>query len=289
MSSTGVTPAECGLKIMQHPDLKFLRVVANNRMQGAIETDLDYSGSRKETTLFNLSENTLQNNLDVTKRFLISLGCPEHQKECNRHSGNAKIWRGVKNDRILEFLRSMCFTPNQRFFNAIEDFGKWLKERGNNLTGWNVALVGIISEKNGVFNFGNNLSVNKVAHAPYRIVTDDAGNRIVDIKHLLSPSDMVVDLDMENATSILADKLKAFQRSHSPKEALELRRNGGLAITPLLLIYVIDKDSKSTSLVRYDMNAPMDLVGLYTLIPGIPNKDSSVRVTLPPPTDDLIY
>ena len=48
------------------------------------------------------------------------------------------------------------------------------------------------------------------------------------------------------------------------------RDKSGLEITPQLLIYRVDKDSKArgAGLTRVDLNAPEDLIGICLYIPG---------------------
>jgi hypothetical protein len=54
------------------------------------------------------------------------------------------------------------------------------------------------------------------------------------------------------------------------KDAKQLRAQGGLELTPQLIIYMIDKESKAkeTSKRRKNLEAPEDIVGLCLNIPG---------------------
>ena len=50
----------------------------------------------------------------------------------------------------------------------------------------------------------------------------------------------------------------------------QTRENHGLGLTPQLLIYCIDKDSKpQQNTNRLELNAKADVIGLSILIPGV--------------------
>ena len=55
--------------------------------------------------------------------------------------------------------------------------------------------------------------------------------------------------------------------SHSTTAFQEIRKKVGLNHTPLLVIYVIDHNSKAQNKNRIDMDTETDLIGLMVLIP----------------------
>lgn len=284
MAATGMSPKECGPRIMKSPDLTLLRLVADNRQQQAINVDFDFSGSHKETTIFDTDIDTLNNNSKATVEFLTQLGIPEPHKECNRHAHNTCIWRNIPNDKVVKFLKQFKFSSRQRFFNDIDVFVDWINnitDKGN-IDVWNVVLAGLAGSGNGTWSCGE-VTINKISRTPLK---DDAQRGVINIKRLYDPKDMVSDVDMENADRELVAMMKTAMSGHSPVDAITARKMNGLGRTPRIMIYIINKDSKSTTNNRVDMKAPEDLVGIEILIPGSSlGVDNSRKVTIKIPKE----
>lgn len=281
MAVMGKSPIEYAPKVRNSPKLSWIRITARNRMRNAVNAEMDYSGAFNQTILFDNDEKVLQNNLAATKLFLDALGQPCERKDCNRHSANAEIWRGVKFDAIKAFLYQYKFQSRQMVFNNIDSVSEWIEKTTKNgrLTDWNVVLAGKDQTDNdSIWEFGHG-SVVKVQRSQMK---DNAVPNVFNIRTLRVPKDLIADIDLENASEEVRFKVENFDS----KYAKELRSLAGLSNTPQLIIYIIDKDSKArdNSTTRKDLDAPVDLVGLCVNIPGGQkgaNYVAKVQVRLP--------
>lgn len=92
---------------------------------------------------------------------------------------------------------------------------------------------------------------------------------VINIGALRDPRDLLADVDLEMIEDAAAKKLIIdYLSSGESKGAMAYRDKSGLETTPQLLIYRVDKNSKSNGSSRVDLNAPEDLIGLCLYIPG---------------------
>ena len=110
----------------------------------------------------------------------------------------------------------------------------WFEEQynSNRIKDWNVILSGI---KNG-----KELSLkNTTICLTNRAKIDDGIEKIINLKTISRSSDHFIDIDCSN---IIKNKLEYehFSKYHNFQE---FRRKYGLSKTPLLIIYIINKDS----------------------------------------------
>ena len=281
MAANGISPSECGPKIKKTPNM--LQIAAANKTQASVETDFDFSGNHKETTIFDCDKATLDSNIKTTRDFLSELGEPEPRKVCNKHSKNSRIWRKVSNDKVMNFLSKYKYSSRQRFFNDIQSFVDWMNSitEDGQMGPWNVVLAGIADDRNGIWQVGD-MYINKVTRTP---LADQAERDVINVKRLLDPNDALLDVDLENADSNLKGNFNEYQSSHSPEKVNIIREGNGLGRTPRLMLYVINKNSKANSKRRVDMNAPEDLIGIDILIPGTKSESSARRITIQIPQE----
>ncbi len=274
MATFGISPSKYGPRVLNSSSIKFIRIVAKNRMQKARDTDKDYSGASSQTFLFDNNYNVLKGNIDCTRKFLLSLGNPEEKKAINPHADNCLIWRNVSIDLVSEYLKEYKFQARQNVFNDIDTMLEWLQKMTDEdtLDKWNIVLAGISSNKAtaGVWEISKGIGINKV-NRTQKTKNKVAG--IINMGALRVPKDIIADIDLTNVQDpVVVDRVKHF----TSKYAFELREMAGLSKVPQLLIYIVDKDSKPTQKQtdgkkktdRCPLEAKEDIVGLSLTIPG---------------------
>lgn len=282
MEILDLKPSQVGVKVMKHPDKRFLDLTSKKKQQQSIVVDADFSGLVTQTTMFYENENYLKNNFDNTVEFVNSLGNPidltNHSK-----SNNTFVWESIDNQIVLNYLNRMKFPKNTNTFLDVDLFANSYEELAKEieLESWNVVLAGV----------NDNDAVSKISFGNYEVATVNRSKKmqsvedgIIRIGALRSLSDLYVDIDMNNAGLTEEDK-KSIEASKS-SEYKVVRKHAGLNNKSLLVIYVIDHNSKPKAgkkETRTNMNTKNDVIGITILIPERAdgsNKGSSVRIVL---------
>ncbi|MBM6616989.1 Z1 domain-containing protein [Bacillus suaedaesalsae] len=285
----GMDANEYGPKIKNSPKLSWLRVTAKNRMQNAEAIDLDFSGTSSQTILFEDDATIQRQNIEVTENFLTQLGTPKITR-----NNRGLYWEDVPFSEIMEnFFGRFKFSEHSEFSN-IDAFFTWYqkKELEAGFTNWNVVLSGSGELDN---NERNQWIVGE--HGVGLITRSRRGSETgdkINIGVLRAPTDLYADMTKE-MYDLLPKDLKATQSSKEdrtrnedqqeeieqkqPKKSIvnEIRKAAGLGLTPQLLLYRIDKDSKykkehkpntKEANKRYSLNASEDLIGVSLFVPG---------------------
>ena len=266
MEVTGLKPSEYAAKIRNTPRLQLIRITAKNRMQSAVEAEMDFSGSFNQTQLFDDDKDILEKNLSLTRAFLDGLGEPEEKKPVNAHSANATVWRGVDIDTVEEFLKKIKFCNRLALFNDIAPLLSWIRQMHDEgkLENWNVVLAGKKNSTPGDEVRFSRFTGTKVSRTRKNTTNEIPG--VINIGALRAPMDLIADVDLDGQP----DEVKALFRSPDERDVKKLRHNAGLGTTPQLLMYIVDKDSmpKAGSVSRKPLAAPCDVVGFCVNIPG---------------------
>lgn len=284
MSITGRLPSEYGPKVKNSPKVSFIRITAKNKMQKAVESDMDYSGASSQTYLFDDDSEIQKNNLALANEFISSLGEEWKRKEYAEQYEHTLVWRNVSFEKVKSFIERFSFQPRLKVFNDTKPLLDWIGQMTEKklLGGWNVILAGKQDSKNGTWHLDNGKSINKVNRS--KKPTDGEADGTINIGTLRDPRDLLADVDIG---SIADSKLKAeiveYIKSKSAKATMAYRDKAGLETTPQLLIYCIDKDSEPSSGNRVKLEAKEDIVGLSLYIPGGrkgTNYASTIRISL---------
>lgn len=105
MAEIGLNPADCGPKIMISPSTQFLKIVSDNKMQGAVAATYDFTGHTMETGVFTNDQNMLESNLNLLSTFIESLGNSSTDVHENPYAVNNKVWKNIppqKNKILFE-------------------------------------------------------------------------------------------------------------------------------------------------------------------------------------------
>jgi hypothetical protein len=285
----GMDANDYGPKIKNSPKLSWLRITAKNRMQSAMEVDLDFSGTSNQTILFDDDASILRNNIEITEHFLHRLGTPNETR-----NGRGLYWGDVPFQQIMDdFFHKFTFSEQSEFSN-LATFFEWYqkKEAEAGFTNWNVVLSGtgkLDDDKDKQWIIGGR-GVGLVTRSRRGSATGEK----INIGVLRAPSDLYADMTKEMYDSI-PNEFKSTQAGKEerarieaeldeisqkqPKKSVvnEIRKAAGIGLTPQLLLYRIDQNSKfegkqsentKEANRRYDLNASEDLIGVSLFVPG---------------------
>ena len=290
MEINGISPSECGPRIMNTPSVNTIRITSPNRMQSAETAKYDFSGANSQTQVFSTDEETLKSNYSNALSFIQSLGMPD-EKGDYLISSNI-VWRDVDNDTVECFIRKYRFNKRQYIFEHVGDLFDWCGENINkgNLKNWNVVLHNPNENKNVKFPIESydGFEIVRSEISPYEKDT-------VRVGALRDPGDLVCDIDLsslstENRNRIV-DRIQGYKKTYSSAKVDEIREMAGLGAVPQLIIYCIDKKSKAkrTSSKRRSLNLDTDMIGLSIRIPGgKKGKDYVTYITIKMPERENI-
>lgn len=278
-----VRPIDYGPRIKNSPKVSWLRLTSRHHMTNAVPAEMDFTGVRPQTTVFDKDIIKQQENINITEDFLRNLsGSPK----CNK---NTLVWKDVPLNLIMEnYLKKMNFSSRSRTFNEIGSFCDWLSNLSNKggLENWsvivagagNVCVAGDYGEK--WWNIGG-CSLQKVNRSK-RIRDNDQKETAVDIGVLRSLNDCVADIDNKI--------VEEYGNISKQSDVDNIRKRAKKDNVPLLIIYRIDKDSKAApdSILRADLEMPCDLIGINVCVPGdqIARGAHCVSVTINLPEKD---
>ena len=261
MEHNNISPSEYGPKVKNTPKYSFIRITARNRSQSAKLTDFNFMGSSNQTFLF--EEHDIEHNLITTKEFINSLGIPSTAR-----NDITQIWRNVEFSKVKGFMNKYKAQKNMTFFANQDSFLQWIEkstEKGR-LGPWNVLLAGTRQGKKESLEY---VDIRKVTRTR-KIRENTPFNRtVIDMGALASPKDLIGDIDF----NILNDEQrKAYEEclKNNLKDKLGLREKCDLETTPLLVLYIVDKDSKARNNTknRTDLNVRFDIAGFAVVVPG---------------------
>jgi hypothetical protein len=251
----GRRPSEFAPRVLTHPHSR-LNPTARNRMHAALP-EIDFSGNAIQTTIFYDDKAILESNeciiadlIQKMQNHIIFKPVPDSDN---------KLWRNIPGQLIRDLLSTYKFGENARDFEYVDVMIEWLEkqETNGNWPGWNVALC-CASPNPKQWIPVEGVSIGKTNLQPYKkpdgLYKSYAFKTIRDRKHFL------IDVD----PGIYKTYMKKHEKSFHDLEMIDywnIRMEGGLASTPQLILYCIDKDYENT-------NAPHDFVGFSIFFPG---------------------
>ena len=267
-----VLPIEYGPKIITSPKVSWLRLTSRNHMRNAVAAEMDFSGAKPQTVLFEKNEEIQKKNISVTEAFIERLpGTPVLSPD---ESG--LVWKNVPLDIIMDnlLIDQFVFSTRSRVFNEIGAFCDWIKQvvSTNELNRWSVviagkdkAVLGIPHEADTKHWSVAGYTVGKVNRSKKTSTTDDS---IIDIGALRALKDLVADVP----SPIVDGFVDSFGSITKQEHVDEIRKIAKMDSIPMLIIYRIDKDSKVIGLnekkTRENMDMPCDIIGIQVCVPG---------------------
>ena len=272
MDITGRSPAEYGPKVKNTPKTSFIRITARNRMQSAVESDMDYSGSSNQTYLFDNDAETLRRNIAVTEEFIMGLGEEWHPSaEYDYYSGNA-VWKNISFDCVKNFIGRFSFCNRLKVFNDIKPLMDWIEKitLEGKLGSWNIIVAGKNNDSNGTWTLPGGKVINKINRSR-KVSDNETDDSIIDIGVVRDATDILSDVDVASISDeqVRKDTIKIIKSGIS-KSTMAFRDKAGLETTPQMIIYRVDRNScpARESKTRRPLEAAEDLIGISIYIPG---------------------
>lgn len=267
MEMLDLSPSYYGPKLKTFPDLKTLKITSKNKMQSAMVVECSFLNKSGQTILFHNDDEIINQNFGYTYSFINNLGDVDRRKikslENPFTNDDTMIWFDVDHNLVLDYLGKLKYPSQKAAITDMSALVEWFKKEysNNSLKDWNIVLSNI---KNGTELKFNKFSIN----LPTRTKLKDYDDNIINIKTLTDSNDKLVDID--------CSKLDDFDRegliNNKGITYVEKRLNYGRHDTPLLIIYIIDKDSgkgnsRANKEDRVALNINQHLVGYYIFIP----------------------
>ena len=268
MASFGNSRTEdLNLAIKTHPKASYLRLTAKNKMQSAEPAEISLSGRLIQLTVYPTDTEILKYNKQITEKFINMLEKGEKSSTVPADT----VWKGVDIDEIYyNLLEKFKVSEKSRSFQDIKPAIEWAKSKG--YKSWNIVLAGNQFKKNNesTWMISDSVSMLKVNRTA---VSKDSIS--VNIKVLTNKIDFIADA----TDNPCIDKSKDFR---------QIRKEEKISDTPLLVIYLIDKNSAPSpkNKDRIALDVDEDIVGLAMLIPGEKSKSGTIRVRMALPKDD---
>lgn len=265
----GVRPDEYGPRLLASPKVSWLRLTSRNHSRNAVPAEMDFSGAKPQTVIFDNSVEIQKRNIDITENFLASIPTSPVVGGNN----NCIVWKDVSLSLIMDnlLINKFSFSKRSRVFNEIDAFCEWIKQvvSEDSLNKWSVIVAGKgdvckgISDSSTHWNVSG-YSVGKVNRSK-RKLDNDMAQTCIDIGTLRSLKDLVADVDKSILNTYKIDITKQEQVD-------EIRKIAGMNNVPQLLIYRIDGNSKASRAndkdLREDMNFASDIIGIQICVPG---------------------
>ncbi|WP_417536851.1 Z1 domain-containing protein [Methylophaga sp.] len=243
-----ITPMDMAVRVRAIPGMA---ITTASKMKSANRCAISYWGAHKQTFRFNhRDQNTLAKNWQAAA----DLVSQAENLGLRQKSSNGFVWIGVPRTAVTRFFSSYVAHPDHADLSP-KVLSGFIEGAGEVLQKWNVAVVGSNRTRLSSDDLGVIGQVPTVNRAKLNSASD---SDTADIKALMSRSDLVVDSDLK------------FEKSMKWSD-LKLKREAMVGKRPLLLLYVIDKDSKpqtENSNTRSRIEAVSDILGYGVVFPG---------------------
>lgn len=258
----GVTPKEFAVRVRAIPGMA---ITAASKMRHAYRSNISFEGRHVQTIRFDHQSITkVASNWEAAVQFVDEVATKysfQTQAGAKRH-----LARNVKLQEVRKFLVAYDICEHHMDLKKDLLLG-YIDQAADSLQEWNVGIITPTGDQTAE----NPLGMLGYVNAACRSQLKDNERGYADIKALMSKSDILIDaMDIETVKS---------------KGTWADIKNGRPQV-PLLLLYVIDGNSKAQSTSRKDLDAVGDLIGLGIVFPGAPDQAGdyfSVELDAPVP------
>ncbi len=294
MSLKGLSPQTYGPRLDSFPDYKCLVLAPKNKTQGSIECRTTFYNKTAQTTWFHRNSEILKKNYETALAFLNGLGDVDREKIDQLKNPNVQpnslMWFGVDYVKVIDFLAGIAIPKQAACFDDYEALKTWYKQEFDKgmMDGWTVVAGGLKDKIHNDVKLDCGEIINLENRSAYRRdgASGDFLDNYVDLKTITQAADRFIDID--------CSKMNDYDKSEfcNPKQPfLEKRLQFASKKSPLLIVYIIDKDSevaggpkKGNGYVRFslkDLNLCNHLVGYYIYIPyGVGKNEGYVTIKL---------
>ena len=164
MQATGGTPRDYGLKVQSHP---VLMVTSRVKMRATCTLQVSFSGQLISTRKFYRETKLLTANLEALRTLVGRLGQPAEGPYITRNRNGARqqwegmLWRRIRAEHVLEFLRSYAGPSSDYKFNSrlLAEFIESMTQKVE-LTRWSVAVLGVA--EGGTIELSQDITVKRI-------------------------------------------------------------------------------------------------------------------------------
>ncbi len=312
----GVRPDQYGPRILCSPKVSWLRLTSPGHMTHARVAEMDFSGSRPQTTFFPMDRALQENNNRLTDDFLAGLGEARISED-----GRDLFWEDIPVDTVLSrfLLSGFVFPERNSAFHEVQMLCDWIRELSQEsaMRSWTVVAVGsgrVLTPGQPVPQ-GDTRPLWRVGDLRLGMVNRsrrrprEEGDQTIDIGVLRNLRDVVADIPTAVINGYFARQepegtcppsgLEAQGGRHivsCQAQVDDIRALAGKDRVPLLILYRIWGKSRAENrgmsqahpdqAPRVDLNLDYDLTGVHLCIPGEQSSRRMVRkltVTLPAP------
>lgn len=275
METLNISPREYGPRLDTFPEFKALQVTAKNKMQKSYEIVQDFANKKGQTTMFYGDETIIENNYKEVVEYIDNLGTVDKNaiKELDNPyaSEESLIWFNKSYQEVFSLLRKLEYPSQKATFGDFDETIKWFKEQMDNkyLNNFNIIVSSNSKESETTLSL-KNVKINLPSRRKLRNVVPNDTN--INLKILTTPTDRLLDLDMSNLDS----ETKNAILDSTKMTSIEKRIKFGSTNTPLLILYVVNKNSgqnKPDTNERVALKLKNHLVGYFIYIPYGNNGD----------------
>jgi hypothetical protein len=269
---SGLTPMDVAVRIRTHPSLS---ITSRLKMRHAIKAKMAFNGREVQTIVFRHRDRQwLDTNIQAVRKLATEIAGTQGGPEIlNLKEKGSTVYLNVQSDIILSFLKVYQIDDNNSAMPA-PILVRYIEEQNKHekLLFWSVAFVGRRdSAALGTIDLGfsePNSLVNRSGSDRFR------GNDVVDIKALMSESDVLLDVEQASTEFLSRDQMRVFRDSRRPDRGM-------------LLVYPISKDSRPdrSRTQRRPLEAVQHVMGIGLVFPDVDKGDFTpqtyVSVELP--------
>lgn len=297
MEIKSLSPKDYGPKLDSFPDYKLLIITAKNKQQSIIECQTTFYNKTAQTTWFYRDDNVINENFDKTLLFLNSLGNIDKKKVDSLDNpytkDNSIMWFDVDYNKVIEYLKNLKIPHQAASFDDYDKLKEWYKKEYNRgvINNWTIIAGGVNEKIHNDVVLNNGIVIhleNRTRIERKNFVSKDADyyKNIIDLNTIHQPTDRLMDIDCSSLSPYDKSQLKG-----NNDKFIEKRVKFASKTSPLLIIYIVDKDSEvgketppSAAYNRYSLKSlklEKHIVGYYLYIPyGTAENEGFVTVKL---------
>jgi hypothetical protein len=260
----GIRPDEMAVRIRTHPSMN---ITAREKMLHAVKVQIGFSNQRVESIQFKNDVNWLSENIQATEEFI---------KDCQK-SGfvieeNSKKWPLFKDlpwGIVKKYLSDYNWVEDnpKATLNLIVKYIEKVQSTSNELLDWNVYFYQLKNDSNPKRRIGS-IDMSRITRSALMQNAERSN-----IHTLVSTIDGGADLPLTDKEI----KAKVPQGKITDKSIIEIREQYFQKGKGLLGIYLINKNSKSSSERKQDLELPEDAIGLGFFFPNTNDQNAMIN------------
>jgi hypothetical protein len=255
------TPLELGIRIKSLPGMA---ITAAAKMKNAEQAQVGYGGTRQQTILFEADSTKQKENLQLVNSVFTNLGSSTWIDNGNKWLLN----RGVNSSAVIDFVDSYHAHKDIRTLqkNLVHSYISNLNSEGE-LLKWNIVIYSNSKQNATPYALSSTTKIRLASRSKMK------GEENINIKALISLGDMVADKPSLKTGAVNPDTNKVSEAKLWERRGADPETSN----TPLLGIYIIDKDSvpQPNRKFRAALNAENHLVGYFMVFPETKSKFNS--------------